>query len=448
MARIPDDLVAVKMLAFELRPFFGSAYHSLIPVEAKGLGTVGVDEFWRLYYDPAVFTEWTMQEQVGAMYHEISHLLRDHPRRAKAMGSSVNHRLWNIAADLEINDDILEEIRVRATGKANAEALPVFQFGPEIEAQLRKKNPNWKPMPLCPELLKLKPNLMAEEYYYLLLDMQEKAIKEIEGLLSEKGDPMNAGQGRCGSCATGKKEDHEHGMGPSNGNDDDQTPGLSETEGEILRRQVASDIKAQAGRKAGSVPAGWERWADNILQPQVNYMAWLRAAMHNAIAEAEGKLDYAWTRRSRRQGAYANFIMPGMTAYKPKVGVGVDTSGSMSEKQLGQCLGEIKGMLAATGYSDELMVVSCDAAVHGSVQRITRIDQLKLKGGGGTDMGVALKALDEARPRLDLKILLTDCETPWPQERPKGTIVIVKVEGSGAPPPWPCHLVEIKCSPE
>jgi hypothetical protein len=40
-------------------------------------------------------------------------------------------------------------------------------------------------------------------------------------------------------------------------------------------------------------------------------------------------------------------------------------------------------------------------------------------------------------------ILMTDCITPWPAERPKGTIVVIRIGHDGNLPPWPSHLVTI-----
>lgn len=61
--------------------------------------------YWRLYYDPAVITRWTVEEFAGVLYHEIAHLLRDHASRMQ----NFDRMTANLAADAEINDDLLAE---------------------------------------------------------------------------------------------------------------------------------------------------------------------------------------------------------------------------------------------------------------------------------------------------------------------------------------------------
>jgi predicted metal-dependent peptidase len=449
-----DKLAAARMIAVEMRPYFAAGYHALIPIKDDELakehgGTLGVDEHWRMYYNPKVFEKWSIQQVATVLYHELSHLLHHHPERAKKFGSSLQHNLWNIAADLSINEKIVLEINAQSARKDD---LPHFELSADQMAALQKKNPNWKPGPLTPPLFNFKPNLMAEEYYIELLDMQDQQIEKLKQILQQigqDGDGKQAGgAGGCGSCAHGQKQEHEQGdpggaKGPQQqGQGKGYEAGLTPAEVNLIERKIAKDIKEYGSQSRGSMPEGWDRWAEGILDPQVNYMAWLRGAVRNAIAEAEGRTDYTWTRRSRRQGAYGDFILPGMTSYKPRVGIGIDTSGSMSSEQVTQCVAECKGVLKALGQA-EMYVVSCDAAVH-TVQKVTRVDQILLKGGGGTDMGAALAALSDIKPGLDLKILLTDQETPWPAVRPKGAIVIVNIEGHGAPPPWPCHQVTIR----
>jgi predicted metal-dependent peptidase len=437
---IPDKLVSAKMLAFHLRPYFASAYHALIPVEDPNLDTLAVDDRWRLYWDRRAIDRWTVFQLATVLYHEVGHLLREHGRRAKPFGSSLNHRVWNVACDCAINDDIVAEIDALAKEgkyKGEREELPECMVAPAMAEYLQKNNPQWKPGgPLTPQLLNMPENKFEEFYYRTLMDRLEND-PDLQKIV--EGEP---GSGDCGSCAHGVRRPYE---ASGEGTDSDPVKtGLSGADSYMIREQCAKDIKAALNKKAGSVPGGWDRWADTVLKPKVDFMKWLRASIRNAVAEAEGRTDYSWMKQSRRQGAMgSDFFLPGMVGYKPRVGVGIDTSGSMgTNSELAQAVAETKGLLRQLGYQDPVTVVSCDTHAH-NVQRITRIDQLKLKGGGGTDMGVALRSLDEMRPKLDVKILLTDCITPWPAERPHGTVVVVKIGKDGTVPPWSCHLVEI-----
>jgi predicted metal-dependent peptidase len=90
----------------------------------------------------------------------------------------------------------------------------------------------------------------------------------------------------------------------------------------------------------------------------------------------------------------------------PNVAVILDTSGSMDDKNVSQALAELKGVLKAIGATSVTVLV-VDAAVH-TVQRVFDPRQVKLVGGGGTDMRVGIDAALKLRPRPHVIIVLTD----------------------------------------
>jgi predicted metal-dependent peptidase len=102
---LPQELQAARLRLVKSHPYLSSAAWALRPVEKPGLGTLAVDMYWRLYYDPAVITRWTVEEFAGVLYHEIAHLLRDHASRMQ----NFDRMTANLAADAEINDDLLAE---------------------------------------------------------------------------------------------------------------------------------------------------------------------------------------------------------------------------------------------------------------------------------------------------------------------------------------------------
>ena len=104
--------------------------------------------------------------------------------------------------------------------------------------------------------------------------------------------------------------------------------------------------------------------------------------------DGTGAVDYTYRRPARRQSVFPDVVQPTLRAPLPRIAVVVDTSGSMSDKMLSQALGEIKGMLQATGLNG-VTVLPCDAQVH-SVQTVFAAHQVRLQGGGGTDMGAGL----------------------------------------------------------
>lgn len=94
------------------QPYLKRAFYRLIPVSVMGSQTMSVDEFWRVYIDFAEMMRRGVEYAAGILNHEIWHLLRSHHERAKTLPSAPvgynKNLLWNIAGDLEINDDIAD----------------------------------------------------------------------------------------------------------------------------------------------------------------------------------------------------------------------------------------------------------------------------------------------------------------------------------------------------
>jgi predicted metal-dependent peptidase len=116
----------------------------------------------------------------------------------------------------------------------------------------------------------------------------------------------------------------------------------------------------------------------------------------------------------------------------------IDTSGSMSSRDLTAALTEVRGVLLAVGGQVELC--TCDAAVHG-LAPIRSVQQAagQLRGGGGTDFRSAFEAL-LGRPRgkrPDVVIFMTDGQGPAPATAPAcKTIWVLIGNGSRRPAEW------------
>jgi predicted metal-dependent peptidase len=148
-----------------------------------------------------------------------------------------------------------------------------------------------------------------------------------------------------------------------------------------------------------------------------------------------GRYDRTYKRPHRRQAAYGEFILASFYQPRPRPGFLIDTSSSMQDTQLARAVAELGGLTRQLGYSTEVVVACCDAAVH-SVRRVFTSAQLELYGGGGTDIGAGLRwFIDRKSGPIDLLVIVTDCQTPWPEETPPFPVITIRV-GDGAPPPW------------
>jgi hypothetical protein len=107
----------------------------------------------------------------------------------------------------------------------------------------------------------------------------------------------------------------------------------------------------------------------------------------------------------------------------------------MKDSQLARAVTELGSLTRQLGYGADVIVACCDAAVH-DVRRVFSNTQVELYGGGGTDIGVGLRAFTERKiDPIDLLVIVSDCRTPWPKEIPPFPVITIRV-GAGAPPPW------------
>jgi predicted metal-dependent peptidase len=149
------------------------------------------------------------------------------------------------------------------------------------------------------------------------------------------------------------------------------------------------------------VTPAWRRWARATLAPKVDYMATIRHVVRRALRDSTlGRYDRTYRRPHRRQACYGEFLMPSFTSRDRGQGFLIDTSSSMEDSQLARALAELGGLTRQLGYGADVVVACCDAAVR-DVRRCSRRGKVELYGGGGTDMGVGLRAFHRQEDRSD-----------------------------------------------
>ena len=198
-----------------------------------------------------------------------------------------------------------------------------------------------------------------------------------------------------------------------------------------------------ANHSRGTLPEGWQRWADATLAgPQVPWRRVLASAVRRAIANVAGCSDYTYRRPGRRR--IPHIVTPAMQRPLIAVAVVVDTSGSMGQPELDAALAEITGVIRAAGIGPRgLQVLACDAAV-GATTRVRRVNDVRLVGGGGTDLRVGIAAAESAHPRPDVVVVLTDGYTPWPEKPTRARLVVAIIGGQVAAqhvPDWATSVV-------
>lgn len=372
-------LMAARYRAATSRPYLASALYSLTIVASCDVATMGVDRRWRCYVSPSFVDDTTVPELAGVWIHEVAHLLRDHHGRASRLPADFrrDRERVNIAQDCEINDDLLADGLELPDGRVEPAHFGLSGGG------------------------------LFEEYLPRV--------------------PPRSAVVDCGSGAHGHPADWEIDEGPG---------GVGTVEAEALRRTTADAVRTHV-RERGTVPAGWQRWADQILQPAIDWHRLLADAVRQALVWTTGSVDYTYRRPSRRASAVRGVVLPRLGRSLPVVAVVVDTSGSMDDGDLATVLAELVGVLREVGASgNRVAVLACDAEVH-AVSRVTSLEQVALAGGGGTDMRAGIERALALPEQPGVVIVLTDGRTPWPDERPSARLIAVLTDmAAPSPPAW------------
>jgi predicted metal-dependent peptidase len=393
------DLQTARLRASYQRAYFAPALFNLIPVKTELIASMAVDAYWRLYYNESWLATHSVEENAALLIHEVSHLLRDHESR-KQSAAVRNARLWNTAADCEINDDLI------------AEGLPLPHDPPQ------------------PGKYGFSTGETAEIYFQKLSKRAQQSEAECDPSTSS-GSSRAESRDDCGSGAHGDRRPWEL---PPDEETSGGTPGVDPVKAEMVRRDVAQRIMDITF--AGEVPLGWQRWAHGMMTPKVDYLAIIRRTVRTALRESTlGRYDRTYRRPHRRQACYGEFIMPSYYQPRPRPGFLIDTSSSMQNEQLSKAVTELAALTRQLGYASEVVVACCDAAVHG-VKKVFNASQLQIYGGGGTDLSKGLEwFVHKKSGPIDLLIVVTDCETAWPDQAPPFPVITIRV-GEGLPPPW------------
>jgi predicted metal-dependent peptidase len=401
---VEQILRMARAYAAEQLPWFAPALYAAPLVLTDSCPSVAaVDEGMRIYFNPervrqlltqAETTQRALRQLAFLWVHEICHILRRHEERAKEKGAEPIR--WNIAADLEINDAQWKGLEI-------PEAFP----------------------PLLPKQLGLRKGKLAEFYY----DALEKEVRSTSGEWEGVSDE--------GSGVHGQKRWWEL---PA---DDKRAPARSEIDKELIRREVAEELRQR--KSWGDIPADWKRWAEEVLNPKVNWRELLKRKVRGALTIGTGqRIDYSFARPHRRAEVYDPVLPPSLQGdFLPRIACVVDTSGSISKRKLAQALAEVRKVLET--FRLPITVIPCDAVPYEPIRVFTssQAQRLKLRGGGGTNMIAGIEAALKLRPIPDVVIVLTDGYTPFPPKRYKVPVLfgIFDPTGDGkvpkpSMPPW------------
>lgn len=407
-------------------PYFRPSLYSLIPTPVENLtaiisGPMAVTNRLLLLYDPAWIEEAPVIEVASGIGHEIFHHLLHHIARGAAY---PNPKKFNLAADIFINQTMRQQRTTSNTHSGGATNTPTWQL------------PAWAAFP---ENYNLPLGKTADQYYHLLRDEDVQ-----KGSGSGGGSASNSGKGEgkgqqgkvtCGGCGgiAGNESELERKLNEMDGR----------TEGEIraARKETVHLITQEGAKGQGILPGTMAEALKEVLDRSV--VPW-EQHLHNIagyiIGQAKsGGLDYSRARPSRRS-YLRGWPIPGLVKREFTILVVLDTSGSMGKEQLKAALNEVVGILKHTGC-DNVYLLQVDAKVHGEPTKVTyhELENLVIKGRGGTSFIPAFTAAEKMTPRPDVIIYMTDGLGNAPANPPIGihTIwCIVPTPMGQRPAPW------------
>tara|TARA_R110001599_G_scaffold65178_1_gene183647 strand:- start:1312 stop:2475 length:1164 start_codon:yes stop_codon:yes gene_type:complete len=357
-----------KTLIFK-EPFYGLFLVGLNKTFRKDIPTAGVSPNGigaQLAINPDFFDNLSEDHRVGLLKHELLHISMGH---LILRDKFSDHKLFNIAADLEINQYI------------GSDYLP--------EGGIT--------MDTFPELTL--PKRAGTKVYYDLLS-QEK------------------GNGTCpslDSMLNDTEGDSPYDSHPTWDDFDDMT----EADKKLIEKQIEHQLKEvaeQTEKKSGTIPGELaERIAQlrHIEPAKFDWKSYLRRFVGNSTISYTKKLRRKYNKR------YA--ANPGLKIkFKNHILVGVDTSGSVNTEELKEFMNELHHMYK-TG--NKITVAQCDTSLN-SVEDFNPKKDWDIKGRGGTSFQPVIDHYNEYGNYTSL-IYLTDGEACNPDDCPNNTLWVL-----------------------
>ncbi len=395
MSDAESKLAAARTKLILDKPFLGALVLRL-PLKAATWCRTTATDARTLYYNPSWIDSLASSQVQFALAHEALHCALGHFARR---GHRVQ-RKWDMACDYAINPLLVDE---GLKPPAEAMVLDVYRgmAAEEIYPCIDDSNDDSE---------------MMDDH---LWDGDEGGHND-QGQQGEGGGQSggdDAGKVGAGSTAT------EDGHGPP--------PPLSAKEKEQLQQQWQRHLAAaaQRAREAGKLSGNLARLSEAALAVQVSWRALLAQYLSQIARD-----DYTWQRPSRREG---EVIWPSLRSHSGDIHVAIDVSGSVSEKDLAEFLGELNALKGTTPV--RITLFACDSNLaEGAPWVFEAWDELRLPrqfaGGGGTAFAPVFDWIAQADRQPDTLVYFTDAEGEFPKEAPYYPVLWL-VKGK-APVPW------------
>ena len=373
-------------------PYYGFFLIMLNKVWRKDLPTAGVSKNginFQLAINEDFWTSLSEMHQMGLLKHELLHIAFGHLTSFK---SFKNHRLANVAMDMEINQYIDEDW------------LP--EGGIDINDY---------------EDLNLERKAGCRYYYDKLNQFQDEKDKN----------------GTCGNEGMDKLLDQvANGEGPDHSTWE-EFEDLSEAEKKLIEKQlqkVLADAKEQTIKKRGNVPGEIEGVIiiEEIVAPKFDWRGYIR--------RFTGVSTKVFTKKIRRKENRRFSDNPGLKIkMKQHMLLAIDTSGSVSDSELQEFMGEIHHIYKV---GVDVTVVQCDTTIR-SIEPYKGKHEINVAGRGGTEFDPVLDYYNANQKKYTSLVYFTDGEC-YTSVVPKGNVLWVLSERSHMNEDLPGKVIKLE----
>ena len=382
-------------------PFYSKVLRTVSKVRTEEIPTAGVlakDGDIKMWYNPRFFAALPVKQVLGVIKHECLHLVFEHTTTRK----HEPHIIWNYATDLAINSHLMDELPEFGLfpGKAFT-ALTEEQKEKMGEAAVAQYEAVSKKIESFPKG-------QAAEWYFARL-MEDDEVKD--AIENPAEQPGQEGEGGEGVGMPGTLDDHD-GWGD-----------MSDEDKEYIKakvKQAAQDAAKECDSKGnwGSVPAELRR---QIKAALANEVPWQKI------------LDRfcGYSRRAHRTTSYSRLhstmgrLVPGAKrGYTSSVAAYIDQSGSVSDRELALCFGELANLAKNTEFTCYHFDTSIDEKSEKVWKRRGNPEAGRTRAGG-TCFKAPTEHAGKNKSRFDGYIVLTDgyAPDPGPSRLPRAWVI-------------------------
>ena len=365
------------------------------------------DDFWESL---------TELQRLGLLKHELLHIAFGH---LTTFFKFSDKRLANVAMDMEINQYI--ENSWLPGGEYSKEEFDEIKEEIKLEiAAARERDAPIEELKAISDKLPAR-GILIEDYPDMNLDMRA-GCRYYYDKLKEAQDKKNQ-DGTCGdSNMDSLLDDIENGQVPDHSTWEDFKD-LPEAEQKLIEKQLQkllSDAKEQTEKKRGTIPGEIEGLivVEEIKPAKFDWRGYLR--------RFTGISAHVFTKKIRRKENRRFDANPGLKIkMKQHMLLAIDTSGSVSDSELIEFMGEIQHIYKA---GVEITIIQCDTQIK-SIEPYKGKNEIEVKGRGGTEFDPVLEYYNANTKKYTSLVYFTDGECNA-DVKPRGNVLWVLSERS------------------